>query len=103
MSAVEALKVARAAGVHLAVDGDALALEASAPPPPAVIELLSQHKPEIVALLRPADDGWSALDWWTFFGERARMAMVHGLIGIEAEARAFDCCVVEWLNRNPAR
>lgn len=101
MSAVEALKVARAAGVHLAIDGDALALEASSAPPPAVIELLSQHKPEIVALLRPTDDGWSALDWWTFFGERARMAVVHGLTGIEAEARAFDCCVVEWLNRNP--
>jgi hypothetical protein len=33
MSAVEALKVARAAGIHLGIDGDDLVLEASAPPP----------------------------------------------------------------------
>ena len=68
-----------------------------------MIELLSRHKTEIIALLRLADDGWSALDWLTFFGERARMAAAHGLTGIEADARAFDCCVVEWLNRNPVR
>jgi hypothetical protein len=103
MSAVEVLKVARAAGVHLAIDGGALALEAPAAPPPAVIELLSRHKAEIIALLREAEDGWSALDWLTFFGERARMAAAHGLSDIEAQARAFDCCVVEWLNRNPVR
>ena len=103
MNAILAIAEARAAGVELGLDGDALALEASAPPPPAVIESLSRHKAEIIALLRPADDGWSALDWWTFFRERARMAAVHGLTGIEAEARAFACCVVEWLNRNPAR
>jgi hypothetical protein len=68
-----------------------------------VVETLSRHKAEIIALLRTAEDGWSALDWWTFFGERTRMAAVHGLTGIGAEARAFDCCVVEWLNRNPVR
>ena len=103
MNAILAIAEARAAGVELGLDGDALTLEASAPPPPAVIESLSRHKVEIIALLRPADDGWSALDWWTFFGERARMAAVHALTGIEAEARAFDCCVVEWLNRNPVQ
>lgn len=103
MSAVEALKVARAAGVHLAVDGGALALEASAPPPPAVIEALARHKAEIVALMRPANDGWSALDWLTFFCERTRIAAVRGLTKNEAEARAFACCIVEWLNRNPVR
>lgn len=103
MSAVMAIREARAAGVQIAIEGDALTLEASAPPPPTVIELLSRHKTEIIALLRPADDGWSALDWSTFFGARARMAAADGLTGIEAEARAFDCCVVEWLNRNPVR
>ncbi len=103
MNAILAIREARAAGVELGLDGDALALEASAAPPPAVIGLLSRYKAEIIALLRPADDGWSALDWCTFFCERTRMAAVHGLTGIEAEARAFDCCVVEWLNRNPVR
>jgi hypothetical protein len=97
------MREARAAGVQVAIDGDALTLEASAAPPPAVIELLSRHKTEIVALLRLADDGWSALDWLTFFGERARMAEAHGLTWVEAEERAFDCCVSEWLNRHPVR
>jgi hypothetical protein len=103
VNAILAIAEARAAGVELGLDGDALALEASAPPPAAVIESLLRHKAEIIALLRPADDGWSALDWWRFFRERTRMATVHGLTGIEAEARAFDCCFVEWLNRNPVR
>jgi hypothetical protein len=100
VNAIMAIAEARAAGVELGLDGDALALEASAPPSPAVIESLSRHKAEIIALLRLADDGWSALDWWAFFRERTRMAAVQG---IEAEARGFDCCVVEWLNRNPVR
>jgi hypothetical protein len=84
-----AMREARAAGVQVTIDGDALTLEASAAPPPAVIELLSRHKTEIIALLRLADDGWSALDWLTFFGERARMAAAHGLTGIEAEALRY--------------
>ena len=53
VSATEALKAARAAGVRIEVDSDGLSLEASAPPPPVVIDLLSRHKAEIVALLRP--------------------------------------------------
>jgi hypothetical protein len=101
MSAAGALKAARAAGIGLGIDGNALMLEASAAPPPAVIELLSRHKAEIVALLRPPTVGWSVLDWRTFFAERVRVAAVNGLKGIDAEARAFGCCVVEWLNRNP--
>ena len=103
MSAVMAIREALAAGVQVAIDGDALTLEASAAPPPAVIESLSRHKAEIIALLRPAEDGWSVLDWLTFCGERALMAAAHGLTVTKAEARAFDCCVVEWLNRNPVR
>src|SRR5262245_42964434 len=42
-----------AVGIHLEVDGDDLLLEASAPPPSAILEVLSQHKAEIVAVLRP--------------------------------------------------
>jgi hypothetical protein len=71
VSAAEALKAARAAGLELTLDGDDVALEAPAPPPAEIIELLSRHKPAIVMLLRPALDGWSALDWQDFFDERA--------------------------------
>lgn len=104
MSAAEALKAARAAGIQLDTDGDDLVLEASAPPPPDVIGLLSRHKAGIVALLRPGRDGWSAEDWQVFFDERAGIVEFDGgLPRAEAEAQAFACCIVEWLNRNPER
>jgi hypothetical protein len=103
MSAVEALKTARAAGIGLRVDGDALMLEAAAAPPRAVLDLLSHHKAAIVALLRPANDGWSADDWLAFFFERAGIAGFDGGVARnKAEASAFACCIVEWLDRHPA-
>jgi hypothetical protein len=102
MSAAQALSAARAVGIHLEVDGDDLLLEASAPPPSAVLEILSQHKAEIVAALRPGRDGWSAEDWRLFFEERAAIAEFDGRLSrTEAEAQALACCIVEWLNRNP--
>ena len=104
MSAAEALKAARAAGIQLGIDGDDLVLEAPAPPPANVIDLLSRHKAGIVTLLRPGCDGWSAEDWQAFFDERAGIVEFDdGLPRAEAEAQAFACCVVEWLNRNPER
>jgi hypothetical protein len=102
MSAAEALKAARAAGIKLAIDGDDLVLEASASPPPAVIDRLTGHKTEIVAMLRPRRDGWSADDWQAFFDERAGITEFDGgLSRADAEAQALTCCIVEWLNRNP--
>ena len=52
MSAAEALKAGRAAGIHFRVAGEALELEAAAPPPVAVLDLLSQCKTEVIDLLR---------------------------------------------------
>ena len=102
MSAVAALKAARAAGVHLGIDGDHLVLKAASAPPTAVLDALSWHKAEIVALLRPGRDGWSAEDWQVYFDERAGIAEFDGRLSrAEAEARAFECCLSEWLNRNP--
>jgi hypothetical protein len=99
MSAAEALKAARAAGIKLAIDGDDLLLEASTSPPPAVIDSLTGHKTEIVAMLRSPRDGWSAEDWQLFFEERAAIAEFGGgLLRTEAEAQALACCIVEWLN-----
>lgn len=104
MSGREALKAARAAGIHFQIDGDDLVLEASVRPPPAVIELLSSHKASIMALLRPAEDGWSADDWQVFFDERAGIIEFDcGLPRPKAEAGAFACCVSEWLNHNAER
>jgi hypothetical protein len=78
MSAAEALKAARVAGIQLEIDGDDLVLEASVPPPSAVIDLLSSHKASIVALLRRAEDGWSAEDQQVFFDERASVIEFDG-------------------------
>ena len=101
LSAAEALKAARAAGIELGIDGDDLVLEASAPPLAAVLDLLSRHKAGILALLRPGPDGWSAEDWQEFFVERAAIAEFDGgLPRADAEARAFSWCAIEWLNRN---
>ena len=104
MSAVQALKAARDAGVRIGIDGDDLTLDADAAPPPAVLDLLSRHKAHVIALLRTGSDGWSAEDWRAFFDERAGIAEFDGgLPRDQAEARAFACCVAEWLNRNPVR
>jgi hypothetical protein len=104
MSAAEALNVARAAGIHLEVDGDDLVLEASAPPPTAVLDLLSRHKADVVRMLRSAEDGLSAEDWHALYDERAgHFKFDCGLSRTSAEARAFTACAIEWLNRNPAR
>jgi hypothetical protein len=104
MSVVEALKAARAAGVELALDGDDLVLKAASAPPAAVLDALSRHKAEIMVRLRPAEDGWSAEDWQVFFEKRVGIVEFDGgLPHPEAEAQAFACCVVEWLNRNPER
>jgi hypothetical protein len=52
MSAAQMLKAARDAGVSVGVDGDDLILEASAPPPAAILDSLSRNKAEVLALLR---------------------------------------------------
>jgi hypothetical protein len=103
MSAIEALKVARAVGIQLGIDGEALIMHAPTQPPPAVVEASTRHKADIVALLRPMNDGWSAQDWLAFYDERAGiLELDNGMPRPEAEAQAYEACVLEWLNRNPA-
>jgi hypothetical protein len=102
VSAADALKQARAAGIRVGIDGDHLALEASAPPPGEVLDLLARYKADILTLLRPGSDGWSGEDWRESFEERAGIVEFDGgLPRDQAEARAFSCCVDEWLDRNP--
>ena len=86
MSAIDALKAARAAGVELSLDGEDLVLEAFAPPPKPVLDQLSRHKPDIVALLRPGPAGLSAEDALDFVEERAAiLEFDRGLSRDEAE------------------
>ena len=102
MSAALAFKSARAVGIRMRANGDDLELEAAAPPPSDVLDLLLRHKADILRLLRGADDGWLPEDWQVFFDERAAIAEYDGgLPRAEAERRAFHYCLTEWLNRNP--
>jgi hypothetical protein len=52
VKAAEVIKEATAAGVRIAIEGDDLLLEATTAPPKAVIELITQHKAEIINQLR---------------------------------------------------
>jgi hypothetical protein len=54
-------------------------------------------------MLRSGRDGWSAEDWLLFFEERAAIVEFDGRLSrTEADAQALACCIVEWLNRDPA-
>ncbi len=102
MSAVHALKLARAAGVRIGIDGDALTLDADAAPPTAVLDLLARYKAQVIALLRLGRDGWSSEDWRTLFDERAGIAEFDGgLSRAKAEMSAYDQCVTKYMALNP--
>jgi len=104
MNAAEALKQARAADIQVRIDGETLALEASAPPSAEVLNLLASYKTDILTLLRTGLDGWSGEDWREYFEERAGIAEFDGRLSRDqAQARAFCYCVSEWLHRSPAR
>src|SRR5262249_58589 len=74
-----------------------------------VVDMLRRHKRSIVSLLqgrflalRQPIEAWDPVDWGAFFDERAGIAEYDGgLPRAEAEARAFDCCVAEYLLRTP--
>ncbi|MEQ8745527.1 hypothetical protein [Pyruvatibacter sp.] len=100
MSAASALQAARDAGIGLHVDGVDLVLEASAPPSAAILDSLARHKADLIILLQPGNNGWSDEDWRALYDERVGIAEFDGgLPRPEAEALAFEFCVVEWLNR----
>ena len=59
MNAAQIVNEATAVGIHIAIDGDNLLLEAPTQPPAAVVDLISRHKPDIVLLLRFGSDGFA--------------------------------------------
>jgi hypothetical protein len=67
MSAAEAIRAARTAGVQLAADGGDLVLKAASPPSASVIDNLERHKADVLKLLRPTGNAWSNADWHVFF------------------------------------
>ena len=104
MSAVEALRMAQENGIRLGIAGADLILDAEREPAPTVLEAIRRHKADIVALIAADHDAWTAEDWQAFFDERTRIAEFDGgQTREQAEARAFECCVIEWLNRHPCQ
>ena len=102
MNAAKLLQSAREAGLHLQVEGEDLVLEAAAPPPASLIDLLKEHKAEVIGLLCRETHTWSTADWLAYYDERAGIAEYDGgLPRAEAEALAYAGCVAEWLDQNP--
>ncbi len=93
-----------AAGCHASVADGRLKLSGQRPPN----DLLSETRnagPNLVRFLRQRrciSSKWDADGWRTFFDERAGIAEFdHHLSRAEAEALAYESCIVVWLNRNP--
>jgi hypothetical protein len=86
------------------VQGEHLIVEAPSAPPPDLLDAVSQHKAEILKFLRHDTASWTTEDWRALFDERAGIAEFDGNVSRrEAEAQAFDSCIIEWLSRNPER
>ncbi len=94
MSAIEALKAAREAGVTICADGNDLLLHAPVSPTASVINLLARHKAALVELLRPRGGGWSSYDWREYFEERLAIA--------ESRRIAWESCIARWRDLNPS-
>jgi hypothetical protein len=61
------------------------------------------NEANIFAPLWSSSDG-TIRDWQAFFDERVRkVELAKAMSRSEAEQIAFEGCIVEWLNRNPAR
>ncbi len=104
MSASKTLRLAKENGIRLRVSGADLILDAERAPAPAVLEAIKRHKDTVVALLATDHDEWTGEDWQAFFKERAGIAEFDGgLSRVDAEAQAFECCIVEWSNRYPCQ
>jgi hypothetical protein len=102
MSAAEVIDAARAAGVHLAVDGADLVLESPVPPPPAILDLVRVHKAEIIAAITVAGHGsqktdGGIVDWRDWYEERAAIRQFDGGYTLdEAECLAWSEAEDRW-------
>jgi hypothetical protein len=100
LTLAEALDLARAHRVSVAVDGGRLIfIGADRPPSAEIVAVLRRVGSDLLPLVPLVTDQWLSADWRWFFAERTAAAEQSGLARPEAEARALASCVVEWLNR----
>ena len=101
---MELIDTASALGICIEVSGDKMLMKAASEPPPAVVDALIAHKPQIVALLSEPKGSvaWSRSEWNTFYEHRVELALLSDKTLREvAEQRAYTGCIVEWLNQHP--
>ena len=92
----------RAAGGRIMIIEDRLKVRAPLPLSDKLVAELRLHKAEVMAFLQDRKAAWTPEDWRAFFDERAGIAEHDGgLSRDDAERQAFECCVMEWLWRNP--
>jgi hypothetical protein len=101
MTAADFLFAAHVAGVRIKVAGRDLLLEARRRPSSELIQDIARHKCEIVELISPSPDDWSADDWHWFYDDRLQLALSHGRSLTEAASDAFEACITEWQNQYP--
>ena len=70
------------------------------------LRAIESQKADLVRELRaaalPGTNNWTAEHWRMHFDERAGFAEFDGGTSRrETEARAFECCIVEWMNQHP--
>ncbi len=92
----------RAAGGRVMMIEGRLKVRAPLPLSDKLVAELRLHKAEVLAFLQDRKAAWTSEDWPTLFHERAGIAEHDGgLARADAERQAFECCVSEWLWRNP--
>ena len=107
VSAADALRVAQAVGISLDLDGEDLVLQAPAPPPSNVLDVLSVYKAEIVAMLRARSPAIShaanasvvsaGSKWWRDL--LAERSVHHELAGRRPRSEAERVAWAEMQNR----
>ena len=103
MNAISIIDFVRASGGEIRTVAGRIKLKVPASLRYEVVTKVAEQKNAIIkALESNFDKPWSGEDYVAFFNERAAIAEHDGgLSRSEVEAQAFECCVTEWLNRNP--
>jgi hypothetical protein len=117
VTADEALALARTHGVKVMVEGNDLALEADAPPPPGVLAILGRGKWDIIAALRSgeAEERRRVVQWINDHftsspagvcvhcggGERPEDPFVLLFVGSD-RGEVHACCHARWLAEREA-
>ena len=103
MSATSIIKDIRSSGGEIALADDGIKLKVPASLRDKAIIEIKGHKEAIrCALKDEIGDPWDNDDWCAFFDERAGIAEFDGRqTRAEAEVVALECCIFEWLTRNP--